>query len=176
MHLFLQPLEQFDKTMRATNQLPIWVSKFSYLTLLNLSEEMRFFGTMRLLWDGDTNAERRLPHVKGKVDFTKTKTWVVNLLRSTYQGDAVERSLDLLGPTPGKVVNNSKRHRTFKELHHDFQQGRALYGVDYHLETGGGGQKHIGIHLKSRYAMWVVLRFRTQLWCPIHLCLDDGQF
>jgi hypothetical protein len=45
IHLFLQRLKEVDKSMRKpSNQTPVWVSKFSYLSLLNLPGQITSLG------------------------------------------------------------------------------------------------------------------------------------
>jgi hypothetical protein len=88
IHLFLQRLEEVDKPMRKPNQTPVWVSKFSYLSLLNLPDQITSLGSMRSIWDGGFMGKGYLPHVKAKVDFTKPTTWPANLLKHSYQGGA----------------------------------------------------------------------------------------
>jgi hypothetical protein len=71
IHLFLQRLEEVDKSMRKPNQTPVWVSKFSYLSLvLNSPDQITSMGPMRSIWDGGFMGEGYLLHVKGNVDFT----------------------------------------------------------------------------------------------------------
>jgi hypothetical protein len=84
---------------------------------------------MRSIWDGGFRGEGYLPHVKGNAAFTKPTTWPANLLKATYQGGAMERSLHAIIPPGGggvQPVAKFKCYRTLQAFESDFQHGRAV--------------------------------------------------
>jgi hypothetical protein len=180
IHLFLQRLEEVDKSMRKPNQTPVWVSKFSYLSLLNLPDQITSLGSMRSIWDGGFMGEGYLPHVKAKVDFTKPTTWPANLLKHSYQGGGMERSLHGIVP-PGEVqpVANFKCYRTLQAFESDFHHGRTVSVVDY-LWGEDRRRKYCVVFRDSGKPVCVRLKFRKAYrdcgvqFLYIWVCDDDN--
>ena len=64
IRIYLRMVEELNNALRNRNDKPIWISRSNYLSLLNLPEQMRFFGPLRLYWEGGWKGEGIIQEIK----------------------------------------------------------------------------------------------------------------
>ena len=57
-------VEELNNALRNKTNKPIWISRSNLLSLLNLPEQMRFFGPLRLYWEGGWKGEGIIQEIK----------------------------------------------------------------------------------------------------------------
>ena len=56
----------------------LWLSKYNFLSLLNISQSMKLFGPMNNLWEGSNQDEGYLRFSKPKLTNIRSKNWQIN--------------------------------------------------------------------------------------------------
>ena len=86
---------------------PSWISQYNMICLLNLPDTMRKYGHMRNIWEGGTDGESYLKHVKKQLSSGLVNQWqvwaITNLLKEDIYRD-------------WKPVNNSLNHIIKNEI------------------------------------------------------------
>ena len=57
---------------------PLWLSKYNFLSLLNIPQSMKLFGPMINLWEGSNQGEGYLRFAKPKLTNIHSKNWQIN--------------------------------------------------------------------------------------------------
>ena len=60
-------VELVNFNLREAKEKPIWISKSNYLSLLNLPEQMKEFGPLRLYWEGGWKGEGIIQELKSLI-------------------------------------------------------------------------------------------------------------
>jgi hypothetical protein len=100
--IFLGAFERFDKPRRDVKDALIssrqkkkvkatWITKMNFVSLLNLPNVMRRFGSLRAMWEGDRKCEGGLPKIKAKVRGGTKGNWSRAAARSLTCDTAIER-------------------------------------------------------------------------------------
>ena len=64
IRIYLRMVEELNNALRNKNDKPIWISRSNYLSLLNLLEQMKFFGPLRMYWEGGWKGEGIIQEMK----------------------------------------------------------------------------------------------------------------
>jgi hypothetical protein len=70
-----------------------WISHMNYISLLNLADVMRRYGSLRALWEGDRKGEGGLPKIKAKIHSGTKGDWSGSAARAVLLDDALERTV-----------------------------------------------------------------------------------
>jgi hypothetical protein len=101
--MFLGAFEKFDKPRRdakdacpstrpaRTKTKATWISKMNFVSLLNLPDVLRRYGSLRALWEGDRKGEGGLPKVKAKVKGGTKGNWAATAATAILCDTALER-------------------------------------------------------------------------------------
>ena len=113
VRLFLSEYTEFAEQLYGVvpdNLSPAWISKYNFMSLLNLSEQIKEVGPLRTLWEGGTRGEGYLRHVKPIIKTGLKKNWqtplMENLLRSKSMATLTREFTSI------DIVENSQ-HRVY---------------------------------------------------------------
>jgi hypothetical protein len=73
----------------------------NYISLLNLPDCMRRFGSLRALWEGDRKGEGGIPKIKAKIKGGTTGNWASNAAKAVLCDTALERAIKRAADTVG---------------------------------------------------------------------------
>jgi hypothetical protein len=96
---FLHYYAKFTSTCDS-NKLPSWASHYNFLSLLNIPNQVRMFGPLRLIWEGGTIGEGYLRKVKAELNTGLRKcwqTWLIEhlLINHSYEQILLENSVGI---------------------------------------------------------------------------------
>jgi hypothetical protein len=104
--LFLSAYDNFDKPRRRKRAAqPVtqgkrrhknqasWISKMNFVSLLNLPDVLRRYGSLRALWEGDRKGEGGLPKIKANVKGGTTGEWARSAATAIVSETALERAI-----------------------------------------------------------------------------------
>ena len=77
---------------KSAKYVPYWLSKYNYLSLLNLPDTMREYRPLINLWEGSNQGEGYLRYAKPSIVNIHSKNWQVNALRNLQN----KQSLDVI--------------------------------------------------------------------------------
>ena len=82
IRVFLTAVYDLDELMAVPmdRKIPMWLSQYNFLCLLNLPEQIEKLGPIRNRWDGSIRGERFLQKAKPNVRSTRLKNWAENLM------------------------------------------------------------------------------------------------
>ena len=82
IRIFLTAVYDMDELMAVPmeRKLPMWLSQYNFLCLLNLPEQIEMLGPVRNRWEGGVRGERFLQKAKPNVRSTRLKNWAQNLM------------------------------------------------------------------------------------------------
>ena len=82
IRIFLMAVYDMDELMAVPmeRKLPMWLSQYNFLCLLNLPEQIKMLGPVRNRWEGGVRGERFLQKAKPNVRSTRLKNWAQNLM------------------------------------------------------------------------------------------------
>lgn len=78
--------------------MPFWISSYNFLSLLNLSEEVRDFGSIRDLWEGSFRGEKFVKEVKPLMQSGLQKDWSKHVMNQIWS-EKINWELRCLGQT-----------------------------------------------------------------------------
>ena len=106
--IFLNSVHDLDRYLNDGNQKYCWYSSWNYITLLNVPETLKKFGSFQNLWEGATVGEGILKDVKPLSTYVYTN-WSTSLTTKIYQ----DRTLKYIYAAK---VHPKKQYKT-KNLH-----------------------------------------------------------
>jgi hypothetical protein len=89
IHIFLSYFSVFDSDLRGAEKLT-WVRSYNFMSLLNLPEVLRKYGSLRNLWEGGGQGERVLSIVKPTWGGYR-KNWMATMLDRMLRQMAIKR-------------------------------------------------------------------------------------
>ena len=93
----LHELELIDKKecedTRNSKKKPIWLSKYNYQSLINLSFTMQRFEPLKNYWEGSMQGEGYLKLIKPKINNLKAQNWHVNAHTNFLEDRVFDRIL-----------------------------------------------------------------------------------
>jgi hypothetical protein len=127
--IFLSRFDAFDRPKRRKKaaravqpgerkgrNTPGWISHVNFISLLNLPDVLRRFGSLRpLYWEGDRKGEGGLPRIKAKIKSGTKGDWAGNAARATLSdaglGRAVKAAADAVGLTENPAYKHLAKNR-----------------------------------------------------------------
>ena len=85
VRLFLSEYKEFAERLYGAvteNGTPAWIAKYNFMSLLNLSEQIKEVGPLRNLWEGSTRGEGYLRKVKPSIKTGLKTNWQSALMQS----------------------------------------------------------------------------------------------
>ena len=92
--IFLSAINDIDKYLSNSNSTRLWFSSWNYITLLNIPETLKKYGSFQNIWEGGTVGEGILKDVKPLSTYVYAK-WYMHLTTKLYQ----TRSLNAITKT-----------------------------------------------------------------------------
>jgi hypothetical protein len=89
---FLHNYAKFTSTSDS-NKLPSWASHYNFLSLLNVPNQVKMFGPLRLIWEGGTIGEGYLRKVKAELNTGLRKCWQIWLIEHLLTNHSYEQIL-----------------------------------------------------------------------------------
>ena len=83
-------LSLHDARKKSENVMPFWLTKYNYLSLLNLPETMYKFGPLINLWEGSNQGEGFLRYAKPMIINIHSKNWQVNAINKLQAKKALD--------------------------------------------------------------------------------------
>ena len=138
--IYLTLYHLFDEKLHKNRGVPSWVSKYNFLSLLNLPKTMELFGPLRNFWEGGNQGEGILRHVKPEITMGLRKNWQVNLIQRVLHTRTVEQLMI-------EITNPSDRWTQMK-LEEDTEvkrQDYRCYPSHAHVLSDFGMQKPLSV-------------------------------
>ena len=113
VRLFLSEYKEFAEqlyTDRTKNESPAWISRYNFMSLLNLSEQIKEVGPLRTLWEGGTRGEGFLRHVKPQIKTGLKTNWEGALMHSLLLSKSIAT---LTRPFTTINVGNNSQYRVY---------------------------------------------------------------
>ena len=92
--IFLSAINDIDKYLSNSNSTRLWFSSWNYITLLNIPETLKKYGSFQNIWEGGSVGEGILKDVKPLSTYVYAK-WYMRLTTKLYQ----TRSLNAITKT-----------------------------------------------------------------------------
>ena len=108
---FLTDVHKLDTALSNLNSIPMLLTRFNLLTLLNCADAVRRFGSARSLWEGGMMGEGSIPRLKQRINDMK-KPFAKNALSSFYSKEAM---IDLIDHALGNI-NVTQSTDTYSNL------------------------------------------------------------
>ena len=96
---FLTDVHKLDTALSNLNSIPMLLTRFNLLTLLNTADAVRRFGSARSLWEGGMMGEGSIPRLKQRIHDMK-KSFAKNAMSSFYSKEAM---IDLIDHAVGNI-------------------------------------------------------------------------
>ena len=128
IQIYLRMVEELNNALRNKKDKPIWITRSNYLSLLNLPDQMRLYGPLRLYWEGGWKGEGIIQEIKEIIRDGLKKNWAMNTLKRAYNG----RAFDFLlkeSKLEFENYNNIRHYKTYssiQELNNEMQQHNAI--------------------------------------------------
>ena len=89
---FLTNVHKLDTTLKKPNAVPMLLTRFNLLTLLNTADAVQHFGSARSLWEAGMMGEGEIPRLEQRIhdlkkDFAKKRSTLILLERSYDRHD-----------------------------------------------------------------------------------------
>jgi hypothetical protein len=91
---FLSHYDQFIVSI-STNDIPGWVTSYNFMSLLNIPDILREYGSMKPLWEGGEDGESYLKFVKKELKCGLIRQWPVWLLTSLLEEQKFNQLVDV---------------------------------------------------------------------------------
>ena len=92
VRLFLSEYKLFAEQLYgavAENGTPAWIAKYNFMSLLNLSEQIKEVGPLRTLWEGGTRGEGYLRVVKPQIKTGLKTNWQSSLMQTLLRSKSM---------------------------------------------------------------------------------------
>ena len=83
-----------NSNLRDKGEIPIWINKSNYMSLLNLPRQMKEFGPLRLYWEGGWKGEGIIQELKPLIRNRFQKNWSSNTLKQLYNSRVFDYLLE----------------------------------------------------------------------------------
>jgi hypothetical protein len=121
--IFLSRFDAFDRPKRRKKadrvvqpgerkgrNIPGWISHMNFISLLNLPDVLRRFGSLRPLWEGDRKGEGGLPRIKAKIKSGTKGDWAGNAARAMLSDTGLGRAIKAAADAVGLTENPAYKH------------------------------------------------------------------
>ena len=81
--IFLSAVNDIDKYLSNSNSTRLWFSSWNYITLLNIPQILKIYGSFQNIWEGGTVGEGILKDVKSLSTYVYSK-WYMYLTTKLY--------------------------------------------------------------------------------------------
>jgi hypothetical protein len=152
---FLSLFSNLDSFLDPDRKIPTWITKYNFLSLLNLPDQVKKFGSVRNIWEGGVQGEGFLRTVKGILKTGLTKQWEKWLLEKLLFGMAYKNiSETATGVPPELVTSDAKVYPTQPDAFYAIKSFRPFAAIG--LQPGS---VFVVLYRKSREVFG--LKFRT---------------
>ena len=113
VRLFLSEYTQFAEQLNepiAENGTPSWIAKYNFMSLLNLSEQIKEVGPLRSLWEGGTRGEGYLRYVKPIIKTGLKTNWQCSLMQNLLRCKSMAT---LTRSFTSMHIGNNSQHRVY---------------------------------------------------------------
>lgn len=145
IRIFLTNIDMLDQKTKAMKDPPFVISRYNFMCLLNIPEQMRTLGPLRNQWEGSNQGEGYLPNIKRKHATGIRLNWAKNLLSGVLRERALAHLLDTA------TASNWQRKcdiSCLKNFVGEFRSYKSIAGVDHTLkETRCSRKKPLSIVL-----------------------------
>jgi hypothetical protein len=89
--LFMNAFSKLDSNLTSANSngdvanIPSWISRYNYLSLFNLPDQMNNFGPLLNLWEGGLLGEKIVQTMKPEIKSGFRKNWQIHLFHKWYR-------------------------------------------------------------------------------------------
>ena len=80
IRIYLRMIEELNSKIKNNDDKPIWINRSNFLSLLNLPEQMKIFGPLRLYWEGGWKGEGIIKELKEVIRDGLKKNWQENIV------------------------------------------------------------------------------------------------
>ena len=128
IRIYLRMVEELNNALRNQHDKPIWISRSNYLSLLNLPEQMRFFGPLRLYWEGGWKGEGIIQEIKEIIRDGLKINWASNTMKRAYNGRAFDYLMkeNKLNLESTNYMRHYKTYVSIDNLNSEMQQHQAI--------------------------------------------------
>jgi len=117
IRMFLLTVKEYDEATRTHlgREIPIWISQYNFMCLLNIPGQMRLLGPIRNRWEGSQRGEGFLRHVKPIIQSNR-KNWNMNLLTNLLR----QKTLSFMANDDEKSTQNNENNIVHPPSHSKF--------------------------------------------------------
>ena len=128
--IFLHHVNVSDKLVQPDRKAPLTVSSPNFLLLLNLPEQLRVCGHVRLHWEGCGMGEKILQGIKERF-CARTGDWSLAIMRDFHQEKAVRLMLNSLeasneAPNGQPSPDDCRKFKSFNDAFTAINDGKAI--------------------------------------------------
>ena len=126
--IYLTIVELVNSNLRDKGEIPIWINKSNYMSLLNLPRQMKEFGPLRLYWEGGWKGEGIIQELKPLIRNRFQKNWSKNTLKRLYNLRAFDYLLEtnnLIYESPTSD-GNYRSYKSFENIIENIEKHNAI--------------------------------------------------
>ena len=176
IRMFLIHYDYVDKEINEDPTTPSWISQYNMLCLLNLPDTMRKYGHIRNIWEGGSDGEAYLKHVKKQLISGLVNQWQVWVITNLLKED-IYRDWKTNSEKNNTIRSQIKIYSSMDDARQSFDSGKPisllLYNnMKYICYRKSGSLKGVRIKLSNKEEMPYNQLYYSIQWSNTKLTID----
>jgi hypothetical protein len=176
IRMFLIYYDIIDMEINDEPNIPSWISQYNMLCLLNLPNTIRKYGYIRNIWEGGTEGESYLKHVKKQLSAGLVNQWQVWVITNLLKED-IYRDWKTVSITNNSLRNQIKIYGSMDDARMSFNSGHPISLLIYNNNKyicyrKSGAIKGVRIKLSNKEILPFNQIYYSMQWSNTKVTID----